>query len=42
MKQINNAVEETMTDVEGKVADQVEIFSEAKFKLLNVLDQPMV
>ena len=42
MKQIANVVDKIMTDVECKVADQVETFNEAKFKLMNILDKPMV
>ena len=42
MKHIANAVEKMMTDVECKVADQVENFNEAKFNLMNFLDKPMV
>ena len=31
-----------MTDVECKASDHVENFNEAKFKLMNFLDKPMV
>ena len=39
IQQIANAVDEAITDVECKVADQLTKFNEAKFHLINFLDK---
>lgn len=39
IQQIANAVNEAMTDVECKVADQLAKFNEAKFDLINFLEK---